>query len=226
MLCPACQMETLADDRACRSCGVSFSVICSNCQKPNLGAARFCGACGDRLEQPQALGERKVVTVLFADIVGSTELIGDKDPEHALDTLPPAWWPGMGDAVNRFQGTIMRSMGDGLMVIFGVPQAQEDHALRACQAALAMVQLLRENGIAGLRRWDLLRRHRPRPAGQVHAGAKRLRRRRASRQPAGAHGAARRHLRYRIRRSSWCTRIAMAVRWAIRTSRDFHGRSE
>jgi adenylate cyclase len=139
-------METLADDRVCRSRGVSFSVICSNCQHPNLGAARFCGACGDRLEQPQALGERKVVTVLFADIVGSTELIGDKDPEHALDTLPPAL-ARMGDAVNRFQGTIMRSMGDGLMVIFGVPQAQEDHALRACQAALAMVQSSRENGI-------------------------------------------------------------------------------
>jgi class 3 adenylate cyclase/tetratricopeptide (TPR) repeat protein len=146
MLCPACQMETLADDRVCRSCGISFSVICPNCQHPNLGAARFCGACGDRIDQPQALGERKVVTVLFADIVGSTELIGDKDPEHALDTLPPAL-ARMGDAVNRFQGTIMRSMGDGLMVIFGVPHAQEDHAVRACQAALAMVQSSRENGI-------------------------------------------------------------------------------
>jgi class 3 adenylate cyclase/tetratricopeptide (TPR) repeat protein len=146
MLCPACQIETLADDGVCRSCGVSFSVICPNCQHPNLAAARFCGACGERLEQPQALGERKVVTVLFADIVGSTELIGDKDPEHALDRLPPAL-ARMGDAVNRFHGTIMRSMGDGLMVIFGVPHAQEDHALRACQAALAMVQSSRENGI-------------------------------------------------------------------------------
>jgi adenylate cyclase len=121
-------------------------VICPNCQHPNLGAARFCSACGDRLDQPQAIGERKVVTVLFADIVGSTELIGDKDPEHALDRLPPAL-ARMGDAVNRFQGTIMRSMGDGLMVIFGVPHAQEDHALRASQAALAMVQSSRENGI-------------------------------------------------------------------------------
>jgi class 3 adenylate cyclase len=146
MLCPACQTETLADDRVCRSCGISFSVVCANCQHPNLGAARFCGACGERLEQPQALGERKVVTVLFADIVGSTELIGDKDPEHALDTLAPAL-ERMGDAVNRFHGTIMRSMGDGLMVIFGVPHAQEDHALRASQAALEMVQTSRENGI-------------------------------------------------------------------------------
>ena len=139
-------METLADDRICRSCGVSFSVICPNCQHPNLAAARFCCDCGERIEQPQALGERKVVTVLFADIVGSTEMIGDNDPEQALDRLPPAL-ARMGDAVNRFRGTIMRSMGDGLMVIFGVPQAQEDHALRACQAALAMMQSSRENGI-------------------------------------------------------------------------------
>jgi class 3 adenylate cyclase len=146
MLCPACQMETLADDRVCRSCGVNFSIICPDCQHPNLAAARFCGDCGQRLEQNQPLGERKVVTVLFADIVGSTEMIGDHDPEQALDRLRPAL-ARMGEAVNRFHGTIVRSMGDGLMVIFGVPQAQEDHALRACQAALLMVQSSRDNGI-------------------------------------------------------------------------------
>ncbi|MBR0899858.1 AAA family ATPase [Bradyrhizobium tropiciagri] len=92
------------------------------------------------------MGERKVVTVMFADIVGSTELIGDNDPELALDRLPPAL-ARMGNAVRQFDGSIMRSMGDGLMVIFGVPHAQEDHALRACQAALAMVQSSRDNGI-------------------------------------------------------------------------------
>lgn len=146
MLCPACKTETLADDGICRTCGLSFSAICPNCQHPNLEAARFCGACGERLDQPQAIGERKVVTVLFADIVGSTELIGDNDPEIALDRLPPAL-ARMGNAVKQFHGTIMRSMGDGLMVIFGIPHAQEDHALRACQAALAMVQSSRDNGI-------------------------------------------------------------------------------
>jgi class 3 adenylate cyclase/tetratricopeptide (TPR) repeat protein len=145
MLCPACQTETLADDKICRSCGSSFSAICPSCQSPNFGAARFCSACGERLG-PQAQGERKVVTVLFADIVGSTELIGDGDPEQALDRLPPAL-ARMGNAVNQFGGTIMRSMGDGLMVLFGVPHAQEDHALRACQAALAMVRSSLENNI-------------------------------------------------------------------------------
>jgi class 3 adenylate cyclase len=146
MLCPACQTETLADDGICRSCGLSFSASCPNCQHPNLEAARFCSACGERLDQPQRVGERKVVTVMFADIVGSTELIGDIDPEQALDRLPPAL-ARMGNAVNQFQGTIMRSMGDGLMAIFGIPHAQEDHALRACQAALTMVQSSRANDI-------------------------------------------------------------------------------
>jgi adenylate cyclase len=146
MLCPACQSETLSEDGVCQSCGLRFSTVCSNCQHPNLEAARFCSACGERLDQVQPVGERKVVTVLFADIVGSTELIGDNDPELALDRLPPAL-ERMGSAVQQYHGTIMRSMGDGLMVIFGVPHAQEDHALRACQAALAMVQSSHDNGI-------------------------------------------------------------------------------
>ncbi|MHC2332688.1 ATP-binding protein [Bradyrhizobium sp. USDA 4454] len=146
MLCPACQTDTLEEDGVCRSCRLSFTAVCLSCEHPNLETARFCGACGERLDQFQPVGERKVVTVMFADIVGSTELIGDNDPELALDRLPPAL-ARMGNAVRQFDGTIMRSMGDGLMVIFGVPHAQEDHALRACQAALTMVQTSRDNGI-------------------------------------------------------------------------------
>lgn len=146
MLCPACQTETLGEDGVCRSCGLSFTAVCVNCQHANLESARFCGACGERLVQVQPVGERKVVTVMFADIVGSTELIGDNDPELALDRLPPAL-ARMGNAVQQFHGTIMRSMGDGLMVIFGIPHAQEDHALRACQAALTMMQSSRDNDI-------------------------------------------------------------------------------
>ncbi|WP_409363510.1 ATP-binding protein [Bradyrhizobium liaoningense] len=146
MLCPACQTETLPDDRVCRSCGISFALVCPNCRHPNLDAARFCGACGERLQQPAPVGERKVVTVLFADIVGSTEMIGAGDPELALDRLPPAL-ARMGEAIQQYQGTITRSMGDALLAIFGMPQAQEDHALRACQAALAMIQSSHANGI-------------------------------------------------------------------------------
>jgi class 3 adenylate cyclase len=82
-------------------------------------------------------GERKQVTVLFADLTGSTELIRDLDPEAAQRLLDPALRHMM-DAVHRFEGTVNQVLGDGIMALFGAPIAHEDHALRACYAALAM----------------------------------------------------------------------------------------
>src|SRR6516162_2831886 len=82
-------------------------------------------------------GERKQVTVLFADLKGSTELIRDLDPEQAQALLDPALHHMM-DAVHRFEGTVNQVLGDGIMALFGAPVAHEDHAVRACYAALAM----------------------------------------------------------------------------------------
>jgi class 3 adenylate cyclase/tetratricopeptide (TPR) repeat protein len=82
-------------------------------------------------------GERKQVTVLFADLKGSTELIRDLDPEAAQRLLDPALRHMM-DAVHRFEGTVNQVLGDGIMALFGAPVAHEDHAVRACYAALAM----------------------------------------------------------------------------------------
>jgi class 3 adenylate cyclase len=82
-------------------------------------------------------GERKQVTVLFADLKGSTELIRDLDPEAAQRLLDPALQHMM-DAVHRFEGTVNQVLGDGIMALFGAPLAHEDHAVRACYAALAM----------------------------------------------------------------------------------------
>jgi class 3 adenylate cyclase len=87
-------------------------------------------------------GERKQVTVLFADLKGSTELIRDLDPEAAQRLLDPALQRMM-DAVHRFEGTVNQVLGDGIMALFGAPLAHEDHALRACYAALAMQAVLR-----------------------------------------------------------------------------------
>jgi class 3 adenylate cyclase/tetratricopeptide (TPR) repeat protein len=87
-------------------------------------------------------GERKQVTVLFADLKGSTELIHDLDPEAAQQLLEPALQHMM-DAVHRFEGTVNQVMGDGIMALFGAPIAHEDHVLRACYAALAMQTGLR-----------------------------------------------------------------------------------
>src|SRR6266404_397212 len=82
-------------------------------------------------------GERKQVTVLFADLKDSTELIRDLDPEAAQHLLDPALQRMM-DAVHRFEGTVNQVLGDGIMALFGAPVAHEDHAVRACYAALAM----------------------------------------------------------------------------------------
>src|SRR3989442_6555201 len=87
-------------------------------------------------------GERKQVTVLFADLKGSTELIRDLDPEAAQKLLDPALQRMM-DSVHRFEGTVNQVLGDGIMALFGAPIAHEDHALRACYAALAMQAELR-----------------------------------------------------------------------------------
>jgi class 3 adenylate cyclase len=87
-------------------------------------------------------GERKQVTVLFADLKGSTELIRDLDPEAAQTLLDPALHHMM-DAVHRYEGTVNQVLGDGIMALFGAPVAHEDHAVRACYAALAMQAALR-----------------------------------------------------------------------------------
>jgi class 3 adenylate cyclase len=82
-------------------------------------------------------GERKQVTVLFADLKGSMELLSDRDPEEARQLLDPVLERLMA-AVHRYEGTVNQVMGDGIMALFGAPIAHEDHAVRACYAALAM----------------------------------------------------------------------------------------
>ena len=81
-------------------------------------------------------GERKQVTVLFADLKGSMELLADRDPEEARQLLDPVLERMMA-AVHRYEGTVNQVMGDGIMALFGAPLAHEDHAVRACYAALA-----------------------------------------------------------------------------------------
>jgi class 3 adenylate cyclase/predicted ATPase len=89
-------------------------------------------------------GERKQVTVLFADLKGSTELIEGLDPEEARALLDPALHVMM-DAVHRYEGTVNQVLGDGIMALFGAPVAHEDHAVRACYAALAMQTAMRRH---------------------------------------------------------------------------------
>src|SRR5215510_11078233 len=82
-------------------------------------------------------GERKLVTVLFADLKGSMELLAERDPEDARQLLDPVLTRMM-EAVHHYEGTVNQVMGDGIMALFGAPLAHEDHAVRACYAALRM----------------------------------------------------------------------------------------
>jgi adenylate cyclase len=113
---------------------------CRNCRQENAPHNKFCFNCGVRLEASPLMElqrERKQATAMFADIVASTELIANLDAESAGRRLQPAVEVMM-QAVGRFGGTILHTLGDGLDAIFGAPRAQDGHALLACRAALAM----------------------------------------------------------------------------------------
>src|ERR1700721_110405 len=164
MLCSGCATENAPVRRFCSECGARLVSICPSCRFENAPAAKFCGGCGARLPgaaaaaatqptpesyTPKPLaerilrsrgaleGERKQVTVLFADIKGSMELIRGDDPEDARNILDPTI-EAMMRAVHRYEGTVNKVLGDGIMALFGAPMAHEDHAVRACYASLRM----------------------------------------------------------------------------------------
>ena len=144
MRCGSCETENAPDSRYCIVCGTVLGRILCTCGHPNPPAARFCGQCGTALvakpaasTAPASGGELKQITVLFADVSGSTELIERLDPEEAAKRLAPAI-EAMQDAVHRFEGSVVKVQGDGIMALFGAPAPQEDHTVRACCAGLAM----------------------------------------------------------------------------------------
>lgn len=154
MQCARCGSQNRAENEFCESCGTRLAVKCSVCNHLNGPASNFCGQCGTALQAksgaadafPQRLlrslstkgGERKRLTVLFADIRNSTSLIDSLgDPELAMQRLDPVL-NLMKDAVHRYDGIVNKIQGDGVMALFGAPRPHEDHAVRGCLAALAM----------------------------------------------------------------------------------------
>jgi class 3 adenylate cyclase/tetratricopeptide (TPR) repeat protein len=123
------------------ACGVSFAPVCANCGRDFPETARFCAWCGEPRKPDGRVAdvpsERKQATILFADVAGSTARIASLDAEEAMNFLHPIVMI-MARAVHRFDGTVLRTLGDGLKAAFGVPQAREGHAVLACHAALAM----------------------------------------------------------------------------------------
>src|SRR5436305_827197 len=141
MRCRACAYENEAASRFCVACGVSLAPVCARCGRDFKEADRFCGSCGEPrkpdIRVADVPGERKQATILFADVTGSTARVAGMDAEGAMDFLHPIVMV-MARAVNRYDGTVLRTLGDGLKAAFGVPHAREGHAVLACHAALAM----------------------------------------------------------------------------------------
>ena len=180
MHCPQCQHENPSGAKFCSSCGARLELICPACAHVNVSGSRFCNSCGRALEDAASLqpprftspetytpkhlaekiltsksaleGERKQVTVLFADMKGSMELLADRDPEEARKLLDPVL-EHMMEAVHRYEGTVNQVMGDGIMALFGAPLAHEDHAVRACYAALRMQESVKRYA-EGVRRTE------------------------------------------------------------------------
>jgi class 3 adenylate cyclase/tetratricopeptide (TPR) repeat protein/ribosomal protein L40E len=169
MQCPRCQHENPAQAKFCLECGARLTLTCSKCGAELPGGAKFCFECGQpvgcppvptaRFASPDAYipphlaeriltskaaleGERKQVTVLFADLKGSMELLADADLEQARELLDPVL-EHMMEAVHRYEGTVNQVMGDGIMALFGAPLSLEDHAVRACYAALRMQETIK-----------------------------------------------------------------------------------
>jgi class 3 adenylate cyclase/tetratricopeptide (TPR) repeat protein len=178
MECPRCQHENPSGVKFCGECGARLELLCPSCRATNPPANKFCNECGAALHSgtaatqftsPQTYtpkhlaekiltsksaleGERKQVTVLFADLKGSMELLADRDPEEARKILDPVL-EHMMEAVHCYEGTVNQVMGDGIMALFGAPLAHEDHAVRACYAALRMQESVKRYA-EGVRRTE------------------------------------------------------------------------
>jgi class 3 adenylate cyclase/tetratricopeptide (TPR) repeat protein len=165
LICPACGSANEAGRKFCGECGTSLATACPSCGTSNAPGTKFCGECGtalaDAAVQSSAAGrgsssppvgadasaqpgvaaasaERRLVSVLFADLVGSTTLAEDRDPEETR-TLLTQYFEMASDVLGRYGGTLEKFIGDAVMAVWGVPVAHEDDAERAVRAALDLV---------------------------------------------------------------------------------------
>ena len=171
MKCSRCQHDNREGAKFCDECAAPLERACAGCGTLVSSAAKFCPECAHPTGQAAAAaekygapehytpkhlaekillskaaleGERKQVTVLFADLKGSMELLAERDPEEARKLLDPVL-ERMMEAVHHYEGTVNQVMGDGIMALFGAPIAHEDHAVRACYAALRMQESLKRD---------------------------------------------------------------------------------
>ena len=173
MLCPKCQFDNREGVNFCEKCGANLEQICPNCKSTIPPDRIFCGICGHNLtdsseitsidySEPQSYtpkflaekilttrsaieGERKLVTVLFADVANYTSIAEKLGPDEAHQIMD-GFFKILMDEIHKDEGTINQFTGDGIMALFGAPVAHEDHAQRACYAALSIQKAIGEFG--------------------------------------------------------------------------------
>jgi class 3 adenylate cyclase/tetratricopeptide (TPR) repeat protein len=163
MICPACQTENEPGRKFCGECGGRLAALCPSCGTPNAPGTKFCGECGATLSgaddsaaaapaqtpttAPGPAAERRLVSVLFADLVGFTSLAEDRDPEETRDLLN-RYFETARDVIERYGGVVEKFIGDAVMAVWGTPVAHEDDAERATRAALELADAVAGVGTA------------------------------------------------------------------------------
>jgi len=150
MRCSKCGSESREGRKFCANCGAPLTVPCPKCGATNRAEERFCGECGSALTQVPAAGrketssitfsgERRHLTVLFCDLVGSTEISAQLDPEEWRE-LVATYHRAAAEAITRYGGHVAKYLGDGVMAFFGYPEAHDNDAERAARAGLAILE--------------------------------------------------------------------------------------
>ena len=160
MICPNCGTQNIAGAKFCMECATPLAAGCPNCGFVNLPGAKFCSECATPLSgrpaagsavaadatdverasgHPEPIAERRVVSVLFADLVGFTTFAEGRDAEEVRETLS-SYFDAAREVISRYGGTVEKFIGDAVMAVWGAPIAQEDDAERAVRAALDLVE--------------------------------------------------------------------------------------
>jgi class 3 adenylate cyclase len=160
LVCSNCGTENPGGTKFCIECAAPLSRACPACGTANVPGAKFCGECATPLRAAPAVStpaspggtpaaapvaERRVVSVLFADLVGFTTIAEGRDPEETRELLA-RYFELASDVVDRYGGTVEKFIGDAVMAVWGAPTAQEDDAERAVRAAMELVDAVRTLG--------------------------------------------------------------------------------
>jgi class 3 adenylate cyclase/tetratricopeptide (TPR) repeat protein len=165
VICSSCGTENRTGRKFCSSCGTALAFACSNCGAANEPDDRFCGECGEALAnsagpmppatpaRAEAVAERKLVSVLFTDLVGFTSFSESRDPEDVRELLS-SYFEVARTLIERYGGNVEKFIGDAVMAVWGAPLTREDDAERAVRAGLELVQAVaalgEESGVADL----------------------------------------------------------------------------